>query len=73
MDRDAVRALGERFIAHIEAQHLAFGGGIGPRVGGFATRFSRGSATADDRASVISFPTNDPDVTHHRIGDLRDA
>jgi hypothetical protein len=73
MGRDAVRAFGERFIAHIEAQHLAFGGGIGPRVGGFATRFRLGSATAYDRASVIPFLTNDPDVTHHRIGDLRDA
>jgi uncharacterized protein YggL (DUF469 family) len=30
MDRDAVHAFGDRFIAHIEAHHLAFGGGFGP-------------------------------------------
>ncbi len=73
MDRDAVDAFGDRFIAHIEAHHLAFGGGIGPTVGGFVTRFGRGSAAEGDRASVTSFLASDPDVVHHEIGDLRDA
>ncbi len=72
MDRDAVRAFGDLFIAHVEAHHLAFGGGIGPTVGA-VTRFGRGSATVDDRASVISFLTSDRDVIHYGIGDLRDA
>ena len=73
MDRDAVHAFGDRFIAHIEAQQLAFGGGIGPTVGGFVTRFGRGSATEDDRASVRSFLASDPDIVQHVIGELRDA
>ena len=73
MDRDAVPAFGDRFIAHIEAHHLAFGGGIVPTVGGLVTRFGRGSATVNDRASDSSFLTSDPDVVHHEIGDLRDA
>ncbi len=73
MDRDAVRAFGDRFIAHIEAHQLAFGGGIGPTVGGFVTRFGRGSATEGDRASVTVFLADDPDVVEHEIGDLRDA
>jgi len=73
MDREAVHAFSDRFIAHIEAQQLAFGGGIGPTVGGFVTRFGRGSATEEDRASVTSFLASDPDILKHVIGELRDA
>src|SRR5690242_21482497 len=55
IDREALCAFSDRFIAHIEANNLAFGGGIGPMVGGFVTRFDRGSATEDDRTCVATF------------------
>jgi uncharacterized protein YggL (DUF469 family) len=73
MDREALYAFSDRFIAHIEANNLAFGGGIGPNVGGFVTRFVRGSATEDDRACTTTFLKNDPDVVQHGVGALRDA
>lgn len=73
MDREALYAFSDRFIAHIEANNLAFGGGIGAIVGGFVTRFARGSATEDDRASIMTFLKSDPDVTEHQVGALRDA
>ncbi len=73
MDREALNAFTDRFIAHIEANNLAFGGGIGPMVGGFVTRFTRGSATEDDRASIATFLKSDPDVVQHQVGGLRDA
>ncbi len=73
IDREAVHAFTERFIAHIEAHELAFGGGIGPTVGGFVTRFGRGCATEDDRACVGSFLASDPAVIQHSMGELRDA
>lgn len=73
LGRDKVHAFTDRFIAIIEAQQLAFGGGIGTTISGFVTRFARGSATANDRACVIAFFAADPDVVRHQIGDLRDA
>jgi uncharacterized protein YggL (DUF469 family) len=73
MDRDAVHAFGDRLIAQIEARHLAFGGGIGPTVGGFVSRFGRASATEGDRARIIAFLAGDPGVLQHEIRDLRDA
>ena len=73
MDREALYAFSDRFIAHIEANNLAFGGGIGPMVGGFVTRFARGSATDDDRASITTFLKSDPDVVQRQVGLLRDA
>jgi len=73
MDREALYAFSERFIAHIEAKNLAFGGGIGPIVGGFVTRFAHGSATEDDRASLRTFLKSDPDIVQHQVGSLRDA
>ena len=73
MDREALYAFSDRFIAHIEGNNLAFGGGVGPMVAGFVTRFDRGSATEDDRASVTAFLTSDPDVARHEVGALRDA
>jgi uncharacterized protein YggL (DUF469 family) len=60
-------------ITHIEANNLAFGGGIGAMVGGFVTRFDRGSATEDDRARIMPFLKSDPDVVQHDVGALRDA
>lgn len=73
MDREALHAFSDRFIAHIEEHNLAFGGGIGPMVGGFITRFERGSATEDDRACITTFLKSDPDVIQHDVGALRDA
>ncbi len=70
---EALYALSDRFIAHIEANNLAFGGGVGPLVGGFVTPFTRGSATEDDRASIATFLKSDPDVVQHQVGGLRDA
>jgi len=74
MERDDVGAFTDRFLAHIEARKLAFGGGIGGGdFGGFVARFGRGTATNDDRASVAAFLASDPDVTRHVVGELRDA
>lgn len=73
MDREALRAFSDRFIACIEANKLAFGGGIGPMVGGFVTRFDRGSATEVDRSSITTFLKSDRDVVQHQVGALRDA
>jgi len=73
MDREALSAFSDRFIAHVEANNLAFGGAIGPMVAGFATRFDRGSATEEDRASITTFLQGDPDVVQHEVGALRDA
>lgn len=66
MDRE-VHAFTDRFIAHIEAHKLEFGGGIGTTVSGFVTRFGRGSATQEDRERVTSFFGGDPDVVQHKI------
>jgi uncharacterized protein YggL (DUF469 family) len=74
MGRAADEAFTDRFLAHIEARQLMFGGGIGGgEVGGFVSRFDRGSATEDDRASVSAFLASDPDVVRHVVGELRDA
>lgn len=73
LGRDAINAFTDRLIAAIEAQQLAFGGGVGTEINGFVTRFARGSATADDRTRVSAFFASDPDVVQHEIGGLRDA
>jgi len=53
MDRVAVHAFGDRFIAHIEAYHPVRWRDR-PYGRRFVTRFGRGRATVDDLASVIS-------------------
>jgi len=73
LDREALYAFSDRFIAHVEANNLAFGGGIGPMLRGFVTRFDRGSATEGDRARITTFLKSDPDVVRHDVGALRDA
>jgi hypothetical protein len=73
LDTDGIDTVTDAFIEMIEASGLQFGGGGFAEWSGVVQGPFRSSATEEDRAAVLAWLANHPEIVDASAGTLRDA